>query len=77
MSDEILDRIDRLESRNAILHIIAQYCKACDDRDVPLLRSIFTDTATVRSKDGMMVGEGIDGIMEMYRKRFEGLIKFS
>ncbi|WP_298491017.1 nuclear transport factor 2 family protein [uncultured Maritimibacter sp.] len=73
MSDEILDRIDRLESRNAILHIIAQYCKACDDRDVPLLRSIFTDTATVRSKDGMMVGEGIDGIMEMYRKRFEVL----
>ncbi|GKY89621.1 nuclear transport factor 2 family protein [Sinisalibacter aestuarii] len=73
MDQDILKRIDRLESRNAILEIIANYCKSCDDRDVPLLRSTFTDDAVVRSLDGMMEGIGIDGIMEMYRKRFEVL----
>lgn len=73
MDQDILKRIDRLESRNAILETIAKYCKACDDRDVPLLRSIFTDDAVVVSKDGMMEGIGLDGVMEMYRKRFEVL----
>lgn len=73
MDQDILRRLDRLESRNEILELIAKYCKACDDRDVPLLRSIFTDDATVRSKDGMMDGTGIDGVMETYRKRFEVL----
>lgn len=70
---DLESRIDRLESRAAILKIIAQYCKACDDRDVPLLRSLFAPDAQVRSADGRMRGEGVDGIMAMYRKRFEVL----
>lgn len=70
---DLESRIDRLESRAAILKIISQYCKACDDRDVPLLRSLFAEDAWVRSADGRMQGEGIDGIMQMYRKRFEVL----
>lgn len=73
MDDDLLKRIDRLESRNAILELIAKYCKACDDRDVPLLRSIFTEDAQVVSQDGMMQGIGRDDVMEMYRKRFEVL----
>ncbi|SPJ26022.1 nuclear transport factor 2 family protein [Palleronia abyssalis] len=73
MNDDILRRLDRLESRNQILELIAKYCKACDDRDVPLLRSIFTEDATVRSQDGMMDGKGLNAVMEVYRKRFEVL----
>ncbi len=73
MSDDILRRLDRIESRFAILEIISKYCKACDDRDVPLLRSLFTEDAEVHSADGMMTGIGLDGIMEMYRTRFEVL----
>jgi ketosteroid isomerase-like protein len=73
MSDDILKRLDRIESRISILEVISNYCKACDDRDVPLLRSLFTEDAEVHSADGMMAGTGIDGIMEMYRKRFEVL----
>lgn len=73
MDKDILRRLDRLESRNDIVEIIAKYCKACDDRDVPLLRSVFTDDAVVVSQDGMMEGIGLDGVMEMYRKRFEVL----
>lgn len=70
---ELEARIDRLESRAEILALIAHYCKACDDRDVPLLRSLFAQDAWVRSADGRMKGEGIDGILQMYRKRFEVL----
>ena len=73
MSDDILKRLDRLESRNAIIEIIAKYCKACDDRDIPLLKSLFAEDAEVRSQDGMMAGVGRDDIMQMYRKRFEVL----
>lgn len=70
---DIETRLDRLESRADILAIISHYCKACDDRDVPLLRSLFRDDSWVRSADGRMKGEGLDGIMNMYRKRFEVL----
>lgn len=70
MNDDILKRIDRLESRNAIMEIIAKYCKACDDRDMPLLSSIFAENAEVHSLDGMMEGVGRDEIMQMYRRRF-------
>lgn len=70
---DLMRRIDRLESRHAIAEIVALYCKACDDRDVPLLRSLFTEDAVVASKDGMMVSDGIDSVMDMYRKRFEVL----
>lgn len=66
-------RLDRLESRAEILALISHYCKACDDRDVPLLRSLFRDDSWVRSADGRMIGEGVDDIMEMYRVRFEVL----
>ncbi|MFN6978750.1 MAG: nuclear transport factor 2 family protein [Gemmobacter sp.] len=66
----LLARIDRLESRHAIAELVALYCKACDDRDVPLLRSLFTADAVIRSHDGMMNAEGIDAVMTMYAGRF-------
>lgn len=73
MDDALLHRIDRLESRVEILELIAKYCKACDDRDVSLLRSLFTEDAEVRSQDGMMQGKGREAVMQTYRKRFEVL----
>lgn len=69
----LLTRIDRVESRAAISEIVAKYCKACDDRDVPLLRALFTDDAVVRSNDGVMTSDGIDAVMKMYGGRFEVL----
>ncbi len=73
MQTDLEKRIDRVESRFDILGLISDYCKSCDDRDVPLLRSLFRETSWVRSADGRMRGEGLDGIMLMYRKRFEVL----
>jgi ketosteroid isomerase-like protein len=66
----LLARIDRLESRFAIAEIVANYCKSCDDRDVPLLRSLFTEDAVIRSRDGVMTSEGLDAVMQMYGGRF-------
>lgn len=74
MTDQdLMRRIDRLESRVAIQETIAKYCKACDDRDVPLLRSLFTEDAVVESVDGVMKSSGVDSVMEMYKGRFEAL----
>lgn len=70
---DIETRLDRLESRVEILALISHYGKACDDKDVPTLKSLFRDDSTVRSADGRMHGEGVDGILEMYRKRFVAL----
>jgi ketosteroid isomerase-like protein len=70
---DLLTRIDRLESRANIAEIVALYCKSCDDREVELLRSLFTDDAVIESKDGVMRSAGIDAVMEMYRGRFRQL----
>jgi hypothetical protein len=69
----LLTRIDRLESRFAIAEIVAKYCKSCDDRDVPLLRGLFSDNAVVRSQDGVMTAQGIKAVMQMYGDRFAAL----
>lgn len=69
----IESRIDRLESRVEIQALLTQYCKACDDRDVPLLKSLFHEDATMRSADGGLRGEGHDGVMEIYRAHFAAL----
>ncbi|MDF3608094.1 nuclear transport factor 2 family protein [Paracoccus sp. DMF-8] len=42
---DLESRLDRLESRAEILALISHYCKACDDRDVPLLRSLFRESS--------------------------------
>ncbi len=71
--NDLEKRLDRLESRAEILALISHYYKSCDDRDVPLLRSLFRESSSVWSADGRMKGEGLDEIMQMYRKRFEVL----
>lgn len=66
-------RIARLEARAEIAEIVSAYGIACDDRDVDGLRSLFTEDATVESRDGIMNSYGIDAIMTMYDGRFRVL----
>ncbi|QBY01256.1 nuclear transport factor 2 family protein [Rhodophyticola sp. CCM32] len=70
---DIEARLDRLEARAEISELVARYCKACDDRDVPMLRSLFTRDAVVKSQDGVMTAEGVDAVMQMYKGRFDVL----
>ncbi len=73
MTEDLFARIDRLEARVLIAELVARYCKACDDRDIPLLRSLFVEDAVFESADGVMRATGLDAILAMYRNRFEVL----
>ncbi len=66
-------RLDRVESRFAIMDLIAAYCMACDDRDNDTLRTLFTADGSFRSRDGVMNARGTDEIMATYAKRFIAL----
>ena len=71
--DDIKKRLDRIESRTAIGELCTAYAIACDDRDMKTIADIFTEDCVFRSKDGMMVANGRQSILEMYRGRFRVL----
>ncbi len=57
-------RIDRLESRQAIERLIAEYAHAFDSHDVALLRSIWHDDAELRLGEPFGDFDGVDGIVK-------------
>lgn len=63
-------RIDRLEARFAIAELCVNYCTACDDRDMALLESCFTDDVRMLSKDGAMDATGKVATMAMFNRMF-------
>lgn len=73
MDAATLLRIDRLESRNAISELCSIYARACDDRDMELLGSLFTDDCVFDSQDGTRRTAGRAAILDMYRGRFRAL----
>lgn len=64
------ERVDRLESENAIRALASRYGLAMDDRDLDAARQLFTPDARVHSRDGVMDARGIDAILDLYRGRF-------
>jgi ketosteroid isomerase-like protein len=68
---ELLRRVEALESTNEIHELISAYAIACDEHDMPRLKSLFTPDATFDSLNGTMNAKGIDEIMEM----FYGMLK--
>jgi ketosteroid isomerase-like protein len=67
------DRIRRLEDKDAIRELVARYGFHVDNRDIDALRKLFTDDASVKSKDGKHASEGIDQVMAQYHTRFSVL----
>lgn len=67
------DRIRALEDRDEIRELSTRYGLAMDERDVAEVRRIFTDDATLRSKDGVFAAEGLDAIIETYEDRWASL----
>lgn len=57
-------RIDRLESRNAIERLIAEYAHAFDLQDVDMLRRIWHDDAELRLGEPFGDFAGVDGIVK-------------
>lgn len=70
MSDmeALLQRIDRLEGRHEIAELVGAYGIACDDHDIPRLKSLFTETASFETPSGLMAASGRDEIIEMFIK---------
>lgn len=65
---ELVRRIDRLESRHALTELVAAYGRACDDHDMPLLMSLFTEDARLDTPSGLMEADGRDGIQAMFEQ---------
>jgi uncharacterized protein (TIGR02246 family) len=68
MSDlaQILNRLDRLESKDAIRALVTAYAIACDEHDIPGLMSLFTADACFDAPNGAMVADGRDAIETMF-----------
>jgi len=73
MSDttEILGRLDRLESKDAIRDLASAYAIACDEHDMPRLMSLFTEDACFDAPNGAMVATGKDAIRDMFEATFK------
>ena len=63
---ELIRRIDRLESRYAIAELVAAYGRACDDHNMSLLMSLFTDDACMDTPSGLMRADGSAAIRAMF-----------
>ena len=68
---EVLERLDRLESKDAIRALVTAYAIACDEHDMPRLLSLFSDDAIFGSPNGRMVAEGRDAIEAMFIETFK------
>ena len=69
--DEILDRLDRLESKDAIRELATSYAIACDEHDMPRLTSLFTSDACFDAPNGSMVATGKQAIVTMFENTFK------
>ncbi len=64
--DEIMVRLDRLASVEAIRSLVTAYAIACDEHDMLRLTSLFTEDAVFTSPNGAMVANGRDAIADMF-----------
>lgn len=67
----LADRIDRLESKDAIRALVTDYAVACDIHDIPRLTDLFTEDAVFGSPNGKMVSSGRAAIREMFINTFQ------
>ena len=64
------ERLRRLEDREAIRELAANYCRAIDDRDLDGFVSLYTDGCVHRQHDGSLLLEGKAALREHYAARF-------
>jgi ketosteroid isomerase-like protein len=69
--EQILARLDRLESREAIRELATTYAIACDEHDMPRLTALFTEDACFDAPNGAMVANGKAEIVSMFERTFK------
>ena len=66
---ELQERIERLESRESIRTLVADYSMAVDDRDVDAIGTLFAENGTFGHADGSAVMHGRQAIVDFYNGR--------
>ena len=64
--DDILRRLDHLESHQSIRSLVTAYAIACDEHDIPRLKEMFTAGAVFCSPNGSMISTGREAICDMF-----------
>lgn len=68
---QVLARLDRLESKDAIRELATAYAIACDEHDMPRLTALFTEDACFDAPNGAMVADGKAAIVTMFEETFK------
>ena len=66
---ELQERIEQLESREAIRTLVTDYSMAVDDRDVETIGTLFLETGIFGHADGSAVMHGRQEIVDFYNSR--------
>ncbi len=65
------ERLQQIEDRFAIQDLVAEYCRAIDDRDLDAFIGCFTVDGVLRHRDGVMRLDGRDALRAYYTNRFK------
>jgi len=68
--EHLLARVARLEARAEIGELVSTYAVACDEHDMPVLTSLFTEDAGFESPSGLLEAEGRAAIAAMFVELF-------
>ena len=69
--EDLHRRVEQLEHRFEIAQLISAYAVACDEHDLPRLRSLFAPDAVLDSPSGLLKAQGADAIVEMFVRLFK------
>ena len=69
--EDVLRRVERLESKDAIRELATAYAIACDEHDMPRLADLFTEDARFDAPNGAMVAQGKSAIVTMFEEAFK------
>ena len=64
--NDILKRLDVLESKDSIRKLVTSYAIACDEHDIPRLANLFSEDAVFASPNGAMISRGRESIRQMF-----------
>ncbi len=67
----IVERLERLESKEEIRDLVSKYAEACDQQDLDSLGELFTLDAEFDSPNGMLKSKGRQNILDMYLEVFK------
>ena len=70
-NNDIIKRLERLESKEEIRNLVSKYAEACDQQDLESLEKLFTVDAEFDSPSGILKSKGRQNIIDMYLEVFK------